>query len=429
MSSETPTVTASDPAAELAALARSTARLEQGDVPDFAPWPDFDQEQIDAVCEVLRSGRVNYWTGDEIRRFEEEFAAYCGTRHAVAVANGTVALELALVALDIGPGDEVIVTPRTFIASASAIALRGATPVFADVDPDSQNITADTIRPHITPRTRAILCVHLAGWPCEMADIVALARRHNLAVIEDCAQAHGAEYRGRRCGALGDIAAFSFCQDKIMTTGGEGGMLTTNDPQLWRRAWSYKDHGKDWDRVHAREPHRVFRWLHGSVGTNWRMTEMQAAIGRVQLRRLPEWLQQRARLASVLNEQLVGQAGLRIAVPPPHVRHAYYKFYAFLTEEVLTAGWTRDEIVRAVQALGVPCGSGICPAVYREQAFVSAGLVPAASLPVAEQLGHTSLMLLVHPTLTARSVQYAARAVRAVIQAALDHPRRHIRAA
>ncbi|RMG41956.1 MAG: DegT/DnrJ/EryC1/StrS aminotransferase family protein, partial [Planctomycetota bacterium] len=260
-----------------------------------------------------------------------------------------------------------------------------------------------------------------AGWPCEMADIVALARRHNLAVIEDCAQAHGAEYRGRRCGALGDIAAFSFCQDKIMTTGGEGGMLTTNDPQLWRRAWSYKDHGKDWDRVHAREPHRVFRWLHGSVGTNWRMTEMQAAIGRVQLRRLPAWLQQRARLASVLNEQLIGQPGLRIAVPPPHVRHAYYKFYAFLTEEVLTAGWTRDEIVRAVQALGVPCGSGICPAVYRESAFRKLGIGPSRPLPVAERLGETSLMLLVHPTLSEAAVRHAGHVLRSVVQAAIEH--------
>lgn len=429
MNTATPPTAIADSAARLAALARHTGRLKDAPPPDFAPWPVFDQEQIDAVTAVLQSGRVNYWTGEEVRRFEEEFAAYCGTRHAIAVANGTVALELALVALGIGPGDEVIVTPRTFIASASAVALRGAVPVFVEVDAASQNITADTIRPHITPRTRAILCVHLAGWPCEMSDIMALARRHNLAVIEDCAQAHGAEYRGRRSGALGDIAAFSFCQDKIMTTGGEGGMLTTNDPQLWRRAWSYKDHGKDWDRVHAREPQRVFRWLHRSLGTNWRMTEMQAAIGRVQLRRLPEWLRRRRQLAAILNEHIGQQPGLRIAQPPPHVAHAYYKYYAFLTEDVLASGWARDEIVRALQSLGVPCGSGVCPAVYLEDAFAAAGIGPAVPLPVTEQLGRTSLMLLVHPTLNVRSVRYAAQALCAVVQTALDHPRHRVRAA
>jgi dTDP-4-amino-4,6-dideoxygalactose transaminase len=234
----------------------------------LAPWPSFTPEEADAVQKVLLSNKVNYWTGTEGREFEKEFAAYCGAKHAIALTNGTVALELALFALGIGPGDEVITTSRTFIASASCIVMRGATPVIADVDPVSQNVTAETIRPLITPRTRAIIAVHLAGWPCDMDPILALAREHGLKVIEDCAQCHGATYKGRPVGSLGDVAAFSFCQDKIMTTGGEGGMLTTRDTALWERAWAFKDHGKSFDAVYNRQHPPGFRWLHESFGTN-----------------------------------------------------------------------------------------------------------------------------------------------------------------
>jgi hypothetical protein len=204
----------------------------------FAPWPWFDAEVIEAAMEPLRSGKVNYWTGDEGRQFESEYAASVGCKYAVVVANGTVALELALYALGIGPGDEVVTTSRTFIASASCAVMRGATPVMADVDAESQNITADTVRAAITPRTRAIIAVHLAGWPCDMDPILEVAREHNLVVIEDCAQAHEARYKERPVGSMGAINAFSFCQDKIMTLGGEGGLITTNDEELWSRAWA-----------------------------------------------------------------------------------------------------------------------------------------------------------------------------------------------
>jgi dTDP-4-amino-4,6-dideoxygalactose transaminase len=200
----------------------------------FSPWPSFSQQEIDAVSQVLRTNKVNYWTGQEGRKFEKEFADFTDCQHAVAVANGTLALDLALKTLDIGIGDEVIVTPRTFIASISSIVNTGATPIFADVELDSQNISAHTIRQVLTEKTKAIICVHLAGWPCEMDDIMTLAKQHSLYVIEDCAQAHGAKYKGRSVGSIGHIGAWSFCQDKIMTTGGEGGMLTTNDETLWQ---------------------------------------------------------------------------------------------------------------------------------------------------------------------------------------------------
>ncbi|UYG09558.1 DegT/DnrJ/EryC1/StrS family aminotransferase [Halomonas sp. M4R1S46] len=367
----------------------------------FPPWPDYSEAEVAAVSRVLRSNRVNYWTGDEGRAFEEEFARFAGTRYAVAVANGTTALDLALHGLGVGVGGEVIVTSRTFLASVSSIVNAGAIPVFADVDRDSQNITAETVAPRITPRTRAILAVHLAGWPCDMAPLTALAEQHGLAIIEDCAQAHGACYRGRSVGGLGDVAAWSFCQDKIMSTGGEGGMVTTNDRDLWQRMWAYKDHGKSWDAVYERDPPPGFRWLHESFGTNWRLTEMQAAIGRIQLGRMPEWVRQRRRNAETLWQAARTMPGLRVPTLPDDIVHAAYKAYVFVEPAALAEGWDRDRIQQAVVEGGVPCFSGTCSEVYRERAFDGTGWRPDAPLPVARELGETSLMFLVHPTLGA----------------------------
>jgi dTDP-4-amino-4,6-dideoxygalactose transaminase len=367
---------------------------------------------------VLRSGKVNYWTGEEARQFEHEFAQACQVGHAVAVANGTVALEAALHALNIGPGDEVVVTPRSFIASASCVAMRGATPVFADVDPISQNITAATIHNVLSERTRAVICVHLAGWPCDMDPIMALARQYGFDVIEDCAQAHGALYKGRPVGSLGDIAAFSFCQDKIMTTGGEGGMVVTNEPDLWQQVWSWKDHGKSFAATRRQHP-PGFRWLHASFGTNGRLTEMQAAIGRAQLRKLPEWSAVRQRNATILDQALAEAPCLRLVSPPPEITHAYYKYYAFLHLDRLRADWTRDRIVSEINAAGVPAFAGSCPEIYDEQAFARTGLRPANRLPHASELGRTSLMLLVDPTFDADAMCGTAVVVREVLERAM----------
>lgn len=366
----------------------------------FSPWPSFTAEDAEAVQRVLLSNRVNYWTGTECREFEKEFAAWCHTEHAVAVANGTVALDLALKALNIGPGDEVITTPRTFIASASCVVNAGAKPVFADVDRDSQNITADTIAKVITPRTKAIIAVHLAGWPCDMDPIMALANQHGIAVIEDCAQAHGARYHGRPVGSIGHIGAWSFCQDKIMTTGGEGGMVTTNDKTLWQTMWSFKDHGKSWQAVYEREHPPGFRWLHESFGTNWRMMEMQAVLGRRQLEQMPEWTQKRQQNLQQIAETVSAFKVLRMPLPPQGVEHAAYKAYAFVQAEHLAPGWNRDRIVAEINERGVPCYQGSCSEIYLEKAFENAGLTPETRLPGAQELGDTSLMWLVHPTLT-----------------------------
>lgn len=383
----------------------------------FAPWPSPSADEIEAAVAVMRSGKLNYWTGEQGRRFEAEFAAFSGCRYAVALANGSVALELALYALGIGPGDEVIVPSRTFIASASCAVMRGATPVFADVDLVSQNITAETIRKVLSARTKAIIAVHLAGWPCDMDPIMALAREHGLKVVEDCAQAHGATYKGRPVGSLGDVAAFSFCQDKIITTGGEGGMLTTSDKKLWQRAWSYKDHGKNYDAAHAVQASPGFRWLHESFGTNWRLTEMQSAIGRVFLSRLSRDLGQRRANARFLTERFRNVPALRVSVPSDEVGHAYYKYYAFVRPEMLRQGWNRDRLQQAIVAEGIPCFSGSCSEVYLEKAFPES-MRPQQRLQVAQELGETSLMFLVHPTLNEQDMEDAAFAVEKVFHSA-----------
>ena len=366
----------------------------------FSPWPNYTDDEVDAVAQVLKSNRVNYWTGNECREFETEFAQKIGTEHAIALANGTLALDLALRALGIGPGDEVVVTPRSFIASVSCVATIGARPVFADVDPHTQNISAATIQAVITPKTRAIICVHLGGYPCDMDPIMALAREHGLKVIEDCAQAHGARYRGRSVGSIGHVGTWSFCQDKIMTTGGEGGMVTTNDHDLWSRMWSYKDHGKSWEAVYERKHPPGFPWRHDSFGSNFRMLEMQAVIGRLQLKKLDNWVARRQEHAGKLDGLLSNYEFVRRLQSPEFITHAYYRYDAFVRTDKLRDGWSRDRIITEFAAGGIPGLSGSCPEIYREKAFQDAELAPRQRLPAARDLGETSIQFLVHPTLT-----------------------------
>ncbi|MGH1354056.1 MAG: DegT/DnrJ/EryC1/StrS family aminotransferase [Thalassovita sp.] len=378
----------------------------------FSPWPSFTAEEADAARDVILSGKVNYWTGQEGREFEKEFAKFAGCNHAIALANGTLALDLALQGLGIGrtnggsETDEVIVTPRSFIASASSVVNAGAKPIFADVDRDSQNITPETVAPLITENTRAIICVHLAGWPCDMEGFRALAAPRGIKLIEDCAQAHGAQLNGAPVGSLGDVAAWSFCQDKIITTGGEGGMVTCNDESLWRRMWAFKDHGKSWEAVYEREHKPGFRWLHESIGTNWRLTEAQSAIGRIQLKRMEGWQAAREKNAEAILNAARENPLFRVPKMPNSMRHAYYKAYFF----VKGGAEMRDRIMNEITAKGVPCFSGSCSEIYREKAF---GGLPAR-LPVAQELGETSLMFLVHPTLTDAEIAQTVEAIRAV---------------
>lgn len=382
------------------------------------PWPHFDSNQIDSATRVLVSGKVNTWTGQETISFENEFAKWCRSSHAIAMANGSLALSAAYLAVGLGQGDELITTPRTFIATASSAVLLGARPVFADVDPDSGAITAATIASLITPRTKAITVVHLGGWPADMSAICDLARAHGIAVIEDCAQAHGARIDGQSVGSFGDVAAWSFCQDKILTTAGEGGMVSTSCPELWGAMWALKDHGKTHGAVFGRVHPPGFRWLHERFGSNFRLTELQSAIGRIQLLRLPEWTAIRTRNALLLAEALSDLPAVRVPLPPEHLTHAWYKFYAFVLPEALADGWSRDRILSEIAALGFPALSGSCSEIYLEKCFQDAGLAPAERLPVARELGETSLMFLVHPTITSEQMAGYAEAVRSVVQKA-----------
>ncbi|MBE0441953.1 MAG: DegT/DnrJ/EryC1/StrS family aminotransferase [Psychrobacter sp.] len=385
----------------------------------FSPWPSFTQQEADAVSQVLLSNKVNYWTGTESREFEKEFASWSDSGYAIAVGNGTLALDLSLQALDLKAGDEVVVTPRTFIASISCVINAGATPIFADIDEATGNITAESISAVLTKNTRAIICVHLAGWPCDMDSIMALAEAHDLYVIEDCAQAHGAHYKGRSVGSIGHIGAWSFCQDKVMTTGGEGGMVTTNDEQLWRKMWAYKDHGKSYAAVYETEHAPGYRWLHESFGTNWRMTEMQSAIGRIQLERMSDWTAKRTANAHMILETCAKWAEEGYLVVPKleespqysDSNHAYYKLYVYVQPDNLPEEWSRDRIIQEINEKGVPCFSGTASEVYLEKAFDDTGLRPATRLPVAKQLGETSLMFLVHPTLTTAEVTQTIEAI------------------
>lgn len=384
----------------------------------IAPWPFYDKDEIDKTSSILASGKVNYWTGTETKLFEEEFANFHGMKHGIALANGTLALELALIGYGIGLGDEVITTCRTFIASASCVVRVGATPVLVDVDPKSQNLMPSEIEKAITPQTKAIIAVHLAGWPCDMDSILAIAKKHDLKVIEDCAQSHGAKYKGRFAGSWGDMSAFSFCQDKIMSTTGEGGILLLNDTELYEKLWAFKDHGKSFDAVFRRSHPPGFRWLHESFGTNWRMTEIQGAVGRIQLRKLNDWILKRRSLSEALREGIAGVPGLVVHKPEDSIYHSYYKFYAMVDSSALKPGWSRDRIMAAVNAEGLPCFSGSCSEIYLEQAFKKAGLGPAERFGNAQRMGEESLMFLVHPTLDIEYVKDLVSAITKVMKVA-----------
>jgi len=384
----------------------------------FSSWPLFSEEEADAVKNVLLSNKVNYWTGNECREFEKEFAVWSNSKYAIALGNGTLALDSAFKALDISIGDEVIVTARTYIASVTSIVNAGAIPIFADVDLNSQNITLETIRSMITSKTKAIVCVHLAGWPCEMDEIMDLANEFNLHVIEDCSQAHGAKYKGKSVGSIGNIGCWSFCQDKIMTTGGEGGMVTTNDKSLWSKMWSYKDHGKSYEAVYEKKHPDGFRWVNESFGTNWRMTEMQGAIGRIQLKRMKSWRTNRITNAKEIWNCAKHHKGLHVPNIPDYIEHAAYKCYVFVKSIELKNGWDRDKIIKEINSLGVPCYSGSCSEVYLEKAFDNSGFRPKERLVNAKELGETSLMFLIHPTLTKNEIKQTCNAITSIMKLA-----------
>lgn len=382
----------------------------------LSPWPRYSEDEIALVSDVLRSGKVNQWTGDKVTSFQRAYADYIGVDFAIALANGSVAIELTLRAYGIGPGDEVIVTPRSFLASCSSVDLVGAKAVFADIDFESQNLTAETISACITPRTKAVIPVHLNGLPCDMPEIMKLAKEKDIIVIEDCAQAHGATIDGKPVGSFGHAATFSFCQDKIISTGGEGGLAVFKDRTIWEKAWSFKDHGKSWDAVFNRQHPIGYRWVHESIGTNWRMTEMQAALGLAQLSKLNDWSTKRNEIASRIGGSLNALPGLTVQNVPDEVRHAYYRLALRVVPEELKPDWDRDRLMAAINAEGIPCMVGSCPTLFKELAYE--GQNSLIVTPNAEALGKVSLVLLCHPTLDTQYAMDVIAAFKKVIDAA-----------
>lgn len=382
-------------------------------------WPSFSKAEIQAVQKVLQSNNVNYWTGEECKKFEKEYSKWSNSVYAIALSNGTVALDLALKALKINKGDEVIVTPRSFIASVSSVVQSGATPIFADVDKLTGNLSAETIIKKITKKTKAIICVHLGGIPCELDPIMDLAKQHKIYVIEDCAQAHGAKYKGKSVGSIGDIGAWSFCQDKIMTTGGEGGMITTNNKAFWKSMWSFKDHGKDFDSVNRPNRDNKFKWVHDSFGTNFRMTEMQGALGRYQLKKMESWNKLRIRNGKRIEKIFKNfEDSIEFYEVPEHIHPAYYRAYGYLKPEKLKKSWSRDLVVKKINQEGVPCFSGSCPEIYREKAFVKSKLAPSSRLSNAKLLGETSIAFLCHPNLRIKDLTTIEKKITKVFKSA-----------
>jgi dTDP-4-amino-4,6-dideoxygalactose transaminase len=336
----------------------------------LVPWPRFDDSAVKAVEDVLRSGKVNYWTGPKGMEFEREFANWQGSRFAVSCANGTAALHIALSALGIGPGDEVIVPSYSFIATSFSVVQAGAIPRFADVNIDDHCISIGSARKLVTDRTKAVIPVHLYGNVCDLDKVLAFAGEHNVFVIEDNAQGVGGSYKGRKTGTIGHIAACSFCQNKTFTTGGEGGMITTDDEDLAWQARSFRDHGYDVkDRLNLLAAEQKLSYIHNLVGWNYRMTEMQSAIGLAELARIDSWnLPNRRRNAHIIMDALDDLPQIRYKPLDTADRQNGWFALAFsLDIENMTCGI--DEFVRAAVAEGAPCGKVFWPQCHTERAF------------------------------------------------------------
>jgi len=333
-------------------------------------WPNFSEEAIQSVVETLRSGKVNYWTGRKGMEFEKRFAAWQGSKYAISVATGTAALHVALTALGIGPGDEVIVPSYTFIATSFSVVQAGAIPRFADVNLEDHCISVESAERLVTERTRAIMPVHLYGNVCDMDKIQAFAKKYNLFVIEDNAEAYGGAYKGKKTGTLGDIAGCSFCQNKTFTTGGEGGMVTTDNEELAWKARSFRDHGYDVkERLSLLELEQKLPYIHNMVGWNYRMTEMQSAIGLAELDRIDTWnMPARRRNAKILIDALRQRPEVKyFPIDTPERQNGWYVLAFSLDIENMKCDI--QQFVKAAAAEGAPCWKVFWPQCHTERAF------------------------------------------------------------
>lgn len=331
-------------------------------------WPSYTKQEIKKVTEVIKSGKVNYWTGNEVKSFEKEFSNFIGNKYSIAVCNATLALEASLLALNIGKGDEVITTPRSYNASASCILRVGAKPVFADIDIETQNISARDIKKKISNKTKAIICVHLGGTPCDILEIKKSIKKKGIKLIEDCSQAHGAKYENKYVGSFSDIAVWSFCNDKIISTIGEGGMISTNNKKLFYKLWSLKEIGKDFKKSNTKFLPK-FKWTHDHIGANLRMTEVQAAVGRIQLKNLNHMVNTRRKLAKIIIDFLEKNKLFFTFKLNKKYFSSFYRLYFFLDKKKLSKKLNREKIIKSLRKDGNDVSVGSCPEIYLEKSF------------------------------------------------------------
>ena len=343
---------------------------------------------------ISGSGKFNYL-------FEKKIQGLIKKKYAISTTNGTTALETAIQSLNLKKGDEVILPSFTIISCFNAIVKNGLIPVPVDCNFGDWNMDIEKLKKKITNKTKAIICVHLAGWPCDMDEILKIAKKNKLFVIEDCAQAHGAIYKNKSVGSIGDVGCWSFCQDKIMTTGGEGGMITTNKKSIWSKVWSLKDHGKSLKAINRFKEKKGFKWLHDKFGSNYRMTEFQASIGRLQLKKMKSWTKIRNSYQNIIWNLCRKYKFLDVPeFKCPTSTHAAYKCYVFINFNSLGSMWTREKIIDAFNNNGIPCFEGSCSEIYLEKAFRNKGLSPKKPLKVAKEIGKKSLVFLVHPSMS-----------------------------
>lgn len=365
----------------------------------FNTWPTFTEKEIKVANKVIASGKVNYWTGIYCKKFELNFKKKFGLKHTISVANGSLALDAAVNVLNLKKNDEVIVTPRSYVSSASCVQKTSAKIRFVDVDLNTQNISIDEIKKNINSNTRLIICVHLAGWPCDIEKIKKIIGKRNIRIIEDCSQAHGAMINGKYAGSMGDISVWSFCNDKIISTLGEGGMISCKSDNLFKKIWAYKDCGKNLDKVLKKNKNNLFKWIHDFDGTNLRMTEIQAAVGNVQLEMLDNMIRKRSKNSSLIWKNILKSENIFAPIIPKNILHAGYRCYLFAKNKN-----TRNRFITHLNKNGIDANQGSCPEIYREKRFSRYNNYKV--LKNAKKLGDISVSLPSHHLIDKKGINF-----------------------
>jgi dTDP-4-amino-4,6-dideoxygalactose transaminase len=381
-------------------------------------WPYVSKQEHKIVSDVLKSNKLNYWTGLQCKSFEKEFSSFFGKKYGVSVCNASVALDISLRSLNLPQGSEIIVTPRSYVSSASCVLNNNLKPIFADIDINSQNLSPKSIEKKINKKTKAIILVHLSGYPCEMDKIVKIAKKNKILIIEDCSQSHGAKYRNKFTGSFGDIAIWSFCNDKIMNTLGEGGMICVNNEKIYKKIWSLKDCGKNLDKIMNKASNKFdFKWVHDSQGTNLRMTEVQAAVGRYQLRQLNNSIKIRQRNASIIYRALKNSKIAIIPKIPTYISHSFYRCYVLLDKKKINNKWSKTKMIKYLNSSGIECNSGSCPEIYREGVFKKFnGRIKARNN--ARSINQSTISFKVHPTISLKNMKIKSKKINEIFSKA-----------